>query len=532
MSEQKDPSNAGERPLSMKEKLMAQRRAQSAEGVTPPAAPAAPASAPSAKAQAAAAKPASTAAPASAAKPASAAPAGAAKPVASTPKAASPANSGAQAAKPAQRTRGRDTAKKEVSADVQRTTNIIKEKENKIMTYVWIACGVMALAAGGFLWNTISTNNAREEARLERERRIASALSTLKDGRDPLKEVDAKWILEKAQELQSDWDDTNVEGPVRDIMRRAQNTLDQAKERGELTDRMNTLEGQANSPAALSVEQIKQARRTAQDLIEKSSLMGDEFKTRGEVSRDKLDRAYFDKLISEAKAKGQTREALSLLTLAEIEINTALNTAARGKNQDRKKSYEELFKQVIVDSDAIAKAVFTPEAIEKESWKDALSGEQEKKWQKPGVDGFQISGSELHAVGPKAGSGKNGIISIGDGEQLRDFVVEIEFVPVKGNFRFYHRLYQRADNSVPQFDVSTRGNEAPFKPGQSYRAVVSFIGSRYKVEFPETEITGLPDEEVGWTKQRYGAIGIEITDDSEIKIQKLRFKELRSNKRQ
>lgn len=531
MSEQKDPSNAGERPLSMKEKLMAQRRAQSAEGATPPAAPAAPASAPSAKAQAAAAKPASTSAPASAVKPASTASASAAKPAGGAPKAAAPAPA-APAAKPAARTRARDTAKKEVSADVQRTTNIIKEKENKIMTYVWIACGVMALAAGGFLWNTISTNNAREAARLERERRIASALSTLKDGRDPLKEVDAKWILEKAQELQPDWDDTNVEGPVRDIMRRAQNTLDQAKERGELTDRMNTLESQANSPTALSVEQIKQARRTAQDLIEKSSLMGDEFRTRGEVSRDKLDRAYFDKLIAEAKAKGQTREALSLLTLAEIEINTALNTAARGKNQDRKKSYEELFKQVIVDSDSIAKAIFTPEAIEKEPWKDALSGEQEKKWQKPGVDGFQISGGELHAVGPKSGSGKNGIISIGDGEQLRDFVVEIEFVPVKGNFRFYHRLYQRADNSVPQFDVSTRGNDSPFKTGQSYRAVIRFIGSHYKVEMPDTEITGLPDEEVGWTKQRYGAIGIEINDDSEIKIQKLRFKELRSNKRQ
>jgi hypothetical protein len=522
MSEQKDPSNAGERPMSMKEKLMAQRRAQSAEGSAPPPMPAVPPSGHPTKAQAAAAKPASTAAQA-----------GAARPASSAPKAAAPAPAPtAPAAKPAPRTRARESGKKEVSADVQRTTNILKEKENKIMTYVWIACGVMALVAGGFLWNSISTNKALEEARIERERRIATALSTLKDGRDPLKEVDAKWILEKAQELQPDWKGTSVDSAVRAIMHRAQNTLDQAQERGELTNRMNTLEGQANSPAALSLEQVKQARRTAQDLVEKSSLMGDEFKSKGEVARDKLDRAYFDKLIKEAKAKGQTREALSLLTLAEIEINTALNTAARGKNQDRKKSYEELFKQVIVDSDTIAKSIFTPEAIEKESWKDALSGEQEKRWQKPGVDGFQISGGELHAVGPKAGSGKNGIISIGDGEQLRDFVVEIEFVPVKGNFRFYHRLYQRADNSVPQFDVSTRGNDAPFKTGVSYRAVVSFIGSHYKVEMPDTEITGLPDEEIGWTKQRYGAIGIEITDDSEIKIQKLRFKELRSNKRQ
>ncbi|MEY2784407.1 MAG: hypothetical protein RL277_611 [Planctomycetota bacterium] len=522
MSEQKDPSNAGERPLSMKEKLMAQRRAQAADGSASTPTPAAPESSAAAKAQAAAAKPVSK--PAAAPESKSAAP----KPTASKP-AAAPASKPAATRPASARTRAE---KKEVSADVARTANIIREKENKVMRIVWIATGVVTLTAGAVLFNSISTNKAREEAAKAREKEIDDALALLKSNRDPLKEGDAKWILEEAEKVKANWDNTRVEGQVREIMRRAQNTIDQAKERGEMTDRMNTLEGQSNNPAALTLEQIKQARRTAQDLIEKSSLMGEEYKTRGEVSRDKLDRAYFDKLISEAKSKGQTREALSLLTLAEIEINTALNTASRGKNQDRKKSYEELFKQVIADSDTIAKVVFTQDAIDKEPWKDGLSGENEKKWQKPGVDGFQISGGELHAVGPKAGSGKNGIISIGDGEQLRDFVVEIEFVPVKGNFRFYHRLYQRADNSVPQFDVSTRGNDAPFKPGQSYRAVVSFVGSRYKVEMPETDITGLPDEDVSWTKQRYGAIGIEITDDSEIKIQKLRFKELRSNKRQ
>jgi len=522
MSEQKDPSNAGERPLSMKEKLMAQRRAQAGDAETP--ASAAPRQEP-AKAQAAQAKPAAAAPAPKSAAPASASAAPAAKPSSSGRAAAAAPKASASSGKSR-------PAKKEISADVQRTTNILKEKENKILNYVWMACGVICLVAGFVLWHSISTTKELKEAAIAREKQIDTALATLKEGRDPLKEGDAKWILEKAENTKADWNKTRVEASVREILRRAQNTLDQAKERGELTDRMNALEGQANSPAALSIEQIKTARRTAQDLIEKSSLMGDEYKTRGEQARDKLDRAYFDKLISDAKGKGQSREALSLLTLAEIEINTALNTAARGKNPERKNTYEALFKQVIADSDGIAKAIFTPEAIEKEPWKDGLSGEQEKNWQKPGVDGFQIIGGELQAVGPKAGSGKNGIISIGDREQLRDFVVEIEFVPVRGNFRFYQRLYSRADNTVPQFDVYTRGNDVPFKPGQSYRVIVSVIGSHYKVEMPDTDITGLPDEDVNWTKQRFGAIGVEIYEDSEIKIQKLRFKELRSNKRQ
>lgn len=510
--------------MSMKEKLLAQRRAQEAAAASTPA--------PSAdKAAAAAAKPAA-AKPVAAAKPAaSAAPA---TPATTKPSAARTPAAPASAPKPsAPAAKTRSGARKEVSADVARTTNIIKEKESKIMTYVWISCGVLALAAAFFVYNSVSTQNARKEAAAAFERKLDDTLKTMKDGRDPMKEADAKWLLEKGQELQADWKGTRVEGPIRDVLRRAQNTVDQATERNELANRMSTLENQANNPAPLTLEQVKQARRTAGDLIDKSSLMGDEFKSKAEQARDRLDRAYFDKLIADAKAKGATREALATMTLTEIEVNNALNTASRGKNAERKKIYEDLFKQVIADSDTLAKSVFTQEAIDKEPWKDALSGDQEKKWQKPGVEGFQIINGELQAVGPKKGSGKNGIISIGDSEMLRDFVAEIEFIPVRGNFRFYQRLYQRADNSVPQFDVSTSGNDAPFKPGQAYTVKLSFIGSKLHVEMPDTDITGLPiDEEVSWTKQRFGALGIEMYEDSEIKITKMRFKELRSNKRQ
>jgi hypothetical protein len=261
--------------------------------------------------------------------------------------------------------------------------------------------------------------------------------------------------------------------------------------------------------------------------------MPDDYRARLTECRDKLDKAYLTKLITDAKGKGQTREALTAFTLAEIEIRNALDNALRGaKDSERKKWYTDTFKTLVTDSDAAATTVFAQSYIDNEAWKDGLSPELEKSWTRSseGISGFRFESGSLQVVGPKAGSGKNGIISLGDREQLKDIVVQVEFTPVKGNVRFYFRLYNRADNQVPNYDVRTLGNGAAFKPGQTYTMQVRMIGSTFQVKFPGTDITEY-EEPVLAGKQRYGAIGVEFGEDSEFKFTSFKYKELRSNKK-
>jgi len=258
--------------------------------------------------------------------------------------------------------------------------------------------------------------------------------------------------------------------------------------------------------------------------------MSDDYKKRLADASERIDRAYLGKLMSDAKAKGQTREALTAYTAAELEVRNALDNTLRGsKDVDRKKWYENLYKTLLTDSDAVAVAVFNQSVIDGEPWKDTLSSEEDWK-HAPELVGFQVKDGQLHAVGPKAGGGRIGTFSVGDNRQLKDFIVQGEFTPVKGNFKIYFRAYQRMDSSE-FYAVNTIGKDPAFKPGQSYPIEVRCIGSTLSVKFPNTTIE--PWElQVGATKQRFGSIGFALDEDSEVKITAFKYKELRSNKRQ
>ncbi len=401
------------------------------------------------------------------------------------------------------------------------------------MTYVWITCGVLFLVAGGVLGNTILKRKAEEE----KIRLYEESLKNLRDEFlrfDPQKEGDAKQILDLGakQENKDLYKRSKIEGDVVKVMTVAQRTIDNATERKDMTERLAQLESGSANAESLPIDQIKTMRRTATDLNEKASIMDDDYRKRLADVRDRLDKSYLTSLIRDAKAKGNTREALTAFTMAEIEIRNALDTTLRGKvDPERKKWYTDLFKQLVTDSDAAATTVFTQSYIDGEAWKDGLTAD-DKSWTRSqeGISGFSLKDGMLQVVGPKAGSGKNGIISIGDREQLKDIVAHIEFTPVKGNVVFYFRLYNRADNNVPNYGIRTMGNNAEFKPGQSYSMDVSMIGSNFVVKFPNTDITA-HEEPMAASKQRYGAIGVEFAEDSEVKFTVFKYKELRSNKK-
>ncbi len=508
---------------SMKERLLAQRKAD---------ADAAAAKAADPKLAAAASRPAA----APAAKPAAAP---AAKPAPAITPRARVAAADAAAGKPsaAERMaarRGMGHAHAELSPDVKREVQLLKERESKTMTYVWIVCGVLFLAAGGVLGNTLMKRHAADVKEQEYQQSLDNLLKEVKS-HDPLKENDARQILDicNKPENKALWKNSRIEGDIARMMSLAQRTIDNATERGEMNTRLDELVRTSESADSQPIDTIKRAKRTGQDLFEKLSgtPMDDDYRKRLGDSREKIDRAYLSKLMSDAKAKGQTREALSAYTTAEIEIRNALDNTLRGtKDADRKKWYTDLYKTLLADSDAVATTVFSQSVIDGEPWKDALT--DEKDWlHSPDLVGFQIKDGQLHAVGAKAGSSRIGTLSVGDRQQLKDFVAQIEFTPVKGNFKMYFRVYNRMDSSE-YFAVSTIGKDPEFKPGQSYTMEVRMIGSKLNVKLPNTDIKGLEDMEVSATRQRFGSIGLALDEECEIKITAFKYKELRSNKRQ
>jgi hypothetical protein len=495
---------------SMKERLLAQRKAE---------ADAAAKSAADPKRAAAASRPAAAPAPAAASAPR--ARVGAAAAAAGAPSAAERIGARHGAAHP----------HTELSPDVKREVQLLKARESKTMTYVWIICGVLFLAAGGVLGNTLITRHGIAVAEKGYQESLDKLLDEVKR-LDPLKEADAHQILDLANKAENRklWKGSRIEGEVSLYMGKAQRTIDTATERRDMIERLDQLVRTAESAETQPMDTIRSARRTRQDLLEKSQIMDDDYKKRLADASEKLDRAFLTKLMADARAKGQTREALTAYTMAEIEIRNALdNTLRNTKDPDKKKWYQDLYRALLADSDAIAVSVFNPGVVDGEPWKDALT--EEKEWlHSPDLVGFQVKDGQLHAVGAKAGSGRIGTLSVGDSRQLKDFVAQIEFTPVKGNMKLYFRVYNRMDSSE-YYPINTMGKASDFKPGQSYTMEVRMIGSSLSVKIPNTDIQ--PSEiEVGATKQRFGSIGLALDEECELKITGFKYKELRSNKRQ
>jgi hypothetical protein len=420
----------------------------------------------------------------------------------------------------------------ELSPDVKREVELLKQRESKTMTYVWIVCGVLFLAAAAVLGNTLIKQARIRDEGIAWERKLDDFLGQVK-AKDPLKEADAQAILALCGTLEAKqtYKASRIEGEVARAMSISQRTIDSATERKDMNDRLDQLVRIADGADTQPMDTLKSARRTRSDLAEKlgSTPMDDDYKKRLADAGERLDRAYLSKLMSDAKAKGQTREALTAYTMAEIEIRNALDNTLRGsKDTERKKWYQDLYKALLNDSDAVAVAVFTQPVIDNEPWKDALAAETE--WlHSPELVGFALKDGVLHAVGAKAGSGRIGTLSTGDRPMLKDFVAQIEFTVVKGNYKMYFRVYNRMDSSE-FIAISTIGKDADFKPGQSYTADVRVIGSHLSVKFPNSDLE--PREiDIGATRQRFGGIGLALDEECELKLSTFKYKELRSNHR-
>src|SRR5690349_9684370 len=342
MDKSDTPDAGGSKGPSMKERLLAQRKAEADAAAAKPA--------PDPKLAAAASRPAAAA---PAAKPA---PAPAAAPAITARARVAAADAAAGKPSAAERMaarRGAPHPHTELSPDVKREVQLLKQRESKTMTYVWIVCGVLFLTAGGFLGRTM-IKMAKEKADLEAYVQSLKELKEKVTRLDTTKENEAREVLNIANQAENKalWKGSTIEGDIASAMSRAQRTIDSATERTEMESRLAGLEATAGNADTQPMDTIKSARRTAGDLKEKASMMPDDYRARLADASERIDRAYLTKLINDAKGKGQTREALTSYTAAELEVRNALDTTLRGsKDVDKKKWYENLYKSLLADSD-------------------------------------------------------------------------------------------------------------------------------------------------------------------------------------
>ncbi len=144
------------------------------------------------------------------------------------------------------------------------------------------------------------------------------------------------------------------------------------------------------------------------------------------------------------------------------------------------------------------------------------------------VKGFQflLERGSARIIGPDADAKADGIVSIGDVERWRDFVLDFSFTLVKGEATVYMRLGQIADSRVESFELKTTGQSA-LVAGQRYKAEVSMIGSTRYVNIVADGFTPETVQTVAWAHSRKGAIGIVVPSDTELDLSEMKIRVLR-----
>lgn len=529
-TDNKDNSAQGNKSgdgMSMKERLLAQRKAE-ADTAGKASAPPVPAARP-------------------AAKPA-AAPAPAPKPAAASAKSAAADEAAPATRRPAKLAGAKAEERRErkqVSEEVRREVDMLRKQQDKWILYGWIVAGALAVIALTVYFVVKGKKDAQTEAAVTRFEAVSAFVDKV-EALDPAKLSDVEQGLKLVEDSTNDdlWKGVTVYHPVKKVSldadakvrarwNRFKALRETMKEAEELRNGLASLEADANNASSKSVEDLQKVKRRVTEYEEKSGGQGLEFGQKVQAAKVKVERALASKLHEEAKAvaaKGpsEARNALTAYTKAEDEITRMLDKASSGagKNKEMADYFGEIFKAMVTESDALVKQVFTPEVIEKTAWLDLFGAEQKDKWQHPGFSGWQLKDGVIQGVGPDLGSKSEAIMSIGDTEQWRDYEFEIDFTVVKGDATFYWRVGAAVNQSVTNYPVSTVKGNPPFKAGQSYKFAGSMLGSVFTLNIPDTEFNPV-SEELSWTRRRKGAIAISVPPGGEIKITKMRIRPLR-----
>jgi len=415
--------------------------------------------------------------------------------------------------------------------DVRREVEMLKQRESKVMTIAWIVCGVLLVAAGGVALAATMKHN--REVQAEHDHRAAlDAFQKKCETFDLKTEEGCKGLLAYAEEQKGNgWEDDPQAGSVvSTLINKAKSSIESIQEKQQEFTRLATVEATLKDPSSKPMDEILKSRRILDSLGGKVEAYGDEFKARVMAQMKIVDRVVLSRLREEAKTLAgggpdKARSALTAYSKAEDEATRLLDKAMSLKEEETKTYFTTQFKEIQDESNQFVSGIFTPDYVEKTPWTDLLSAEQKENWQNYGMAGFRLEGGKLEAIGPTAGGSTNGLIDVPKAGGYRDFDLEMEFT-LKGQVDLLFRLGKRVDNTVEFYNVNTAGQE-PLKAGQTYTLHVTFIGNKLTGTLNPADAT-LANIESKWTMNRKGAFGVQMHEGSELRMSRLRIRELRT----
>lgn len=349
-------------------------------------------------------------------------------------------------------------------------------------------------------------------------------------------EASARRLVQTAKDKENLWREHRLAGDIQSLVSRATASMEMGRERREALERFAEIERKLESPEKLAPDELKDMRRTLEELEAQIALGGAELVARSSLARAAVDRTYATRLLDEAQAfeeanRSSPRLALVRYQLVEDETKELLDRAHRDRNQELQDFYTPLYQKAIEQSDRLVTAVFTAEESEGLPWIDCLAGEQVGFWNPSSAKGFshRIENGVLQIIGPDADAGRIAVISIGDREQWRNFVVDLEFAIERGDLEMYFRLGRTPSVNTVSHSLKAEGEDADLIAGRKYQARASLLGSRFVFRYATEDIdTPSPhDEQVSWIKNRKGAIGLVVPAGTRARFTRFRVRELR-----
>jgi hypothetical protein len=173
--------------------------------------------------------------------------------------------------------------------------------------------------------------------------------------------------------------------------------------------------------------------------------------------------------------------------------------------------------------DALAESAITPEKIEGLPWRNLLAAADVGKWGKGGTCEFKIDNGVLTITGPPADAKDQGVVSIGEDEGIRDFVLEAK-LSVKG--RGFMVMWRKEPDSMKMGQMAYRTEGLNHVPEDE--PLTLKIEARGQTGVIEVQPGDLKQPfRMGPEKARKGGFGFSADPESTITINEIKVKVIR-----
>jgi F0F1-type ATP synthase membrane subunit b/b' len=312
----------------------------------------------------------------------------------------------------------------------------------------------------------------------------------------------------------------------------ATGTLEGDKERQDLEKRLVVIEEVIKQADVKSSQELSEARLKLEEIDARKDAGGPELVERVVKARTAFDTGYARKLYSEAKTfrdshKDQEKQALiTHYSRAEDELLKLWQKAYRDKNKEVEPVLQNLYADVLRESDELSEKVFTEEVIDKTPWKNLITGELKNTWVGSEFEGFKWANTPdgLQIIAEKTKNRSSGLVTVGPVAGWRDFQLELEFTIEKGEAELILRVGKDA-TKAEALKLTTSGTD-PLQTGKKYMATITVIGSRLRFVYRD----GSPPDIVRQfhpSNSRKGQVGFVAHDGTRLTVHKLQIRELR-----